>query len=129
MASDKYFESFVTLKRWMENRNAGKNLASYFVDHHYKTVGIYGAGDLGSLLYAELKGSNIKVKYFVDRNSEGLLQVAGVPVIALNDIPKHAHIDVLIVTPIGNFDEICRDLIQIVPELSVISLKDAVYEV
>ncbi len=128
MATDIYFESFVTLKRWMENRNSGKKLDQYFLQHNYKTVGIYGAGDLGNLLLAELKDTKIRVVYFIDRNFEGLAEVAGIPVVGMDEIPKLEHIDALIVTPIGHYDEICRDLIEIAPELPIISIRDAVYE-
>lgn len=128
MAADGYFDSFVTMKRWMENRNDGKSLATYFAEHRYRSVGIYGAGDLGRLLWAELKGSSVRVEFFVDRNAESLGQIDGVPVVAMEEITKCAPVDGLIVTPLGIVDEICGELIAILPELPVISLRDAVYE-
>jgi len=128
MADNEYFASFVTMKRWLENRNEGKSLAKYFTEHGYKRVGLYGAGELGNLLYAELRDTDIEVAYFVDKNSEGLAVVKGKPVISPEEITKHSPIDALIVTPIGNFNEICTDLIRIAPNVAVVSLRDAVYE-
>ena len=65
-------DGFTTLKKWMENRNAGKTFVEYFHEYGYKTIGIYDAGDLGRMLYEEVKDSDITVKFFVDRNAEGI---------------------------------------------------------
>ena len=76
-------DGFVMLKRWMENRNAGKTFADYIHEYGYRTLGIYDAGELGRLLYEEIKDSDITVKYFVDRNAEGLGKIEGIPVACL----------------------------------------------
>jgi lactate dehydrogenase-like 2-hydroxyacid dehydrogenase len=123
-----YYDSFITMKRWMENRNAGKMLDAYFREHGYKTIAIYGAGDLGKLLYEELKNTDIKVLYFIDRNAEGLYQIEDIPVIDLDAVTENKGIDALVVTPLGDYNVICSDLIGIAPEVSILSLKDAVYE-
>jgi phosphoglycerate dehydrogenase-like enzyme len=123
-----YYDSFITMKRWMENRNAGKMLDAYFREHGYETIAIYGAGDLGKLLYEELKHTDIKILYFVDRNAEGLHQIEGIPVIDLDAVAENKSIDVLVVTPLRDYNVICSELIGIAPEVPIISLKDAVYE-
>ena len=122
------WDSFVTLKRWMENRNAGKSFVDYFHDYNYKEIAIYGAGDLGRLLYDEIKTSDIEVKYFVDRNGEGLQELNGIPIVTISQIPEMKDVDAIVVTPIANYDAICHDLVKQMPEIRTISLKDAVYE-
>lgn len=121
-------DCFVTLKRWLENRNEGKSFEQYFKACNYYKVGIYGAGDLGHLLYAELKNSDIQIQYFVDRNAEGLAFVECIPVISIGELKNQQEVDVLVVTPVGNYSSICSVLAEIYPELAVISLKDVVYE-
>lgn len=121
-------DCFITLKRWLENRNAGKNFSMYFKTCGYQSIAIYGAGDLGHLLYAELKGTDIKVSYFVDRNAEGICMIEGVPVVTIEEIKTQQEVDILIITPIGNYNSINQLLINIYPELPTISLKDIVYE-
>ena len=128
MTDDIYYVGFVTMKRWLENRNAGKSLAEYFKEHRYRRVGIYGAGDLGRLLLAELQNSDVEVVFFVDRNAEGLVNINSIPVITLDAISNNKHIDALIVTTMDVFDQICAELIGIAPEIAVISIRDAVYE-
>lgn len=126
--SNQGWDCFITMKKWMENRNAGKMFSQYFHDYGYASIAIYGAGDIGRLLYEELRDSSIDVKYWVDRNGEGLAELDGVKVITLPEINQADKVDALVVTPLGNYEEICRDLVKICPELPTISLREAVYE-
>jgi len=128
MTKGLYFTGFEMMKRWMENRNAGKILAKYFIDHNYKRVAIYGAGDLGKLLYAELRDYEIEIVYFVDINSESLSDINGIPVILFEEINSYDSVDAFIITLLGNFDEICGYLMHVAPEVAAISLGTAVYE-
>lgn len=123
-------ESFFVMKRWMENRNQNKYIADYFNRYGYSKIGIYGAGDVGRLTYLELKDTNVKIVFFVDRNGEGLIDIDSIPVISvMNLIEDHCDkIDALLVTPLGNYGSICRLLSKNIPELPVLSLKDVVNE-
>lgn len=122
-------ECFIVLKKWMENRNAGKDFATYFSTYGYRKIAIYGAGDVGRLLYYELKDSDIRVLYYIDRNAEGLGKVEGIPVITAEEIKNAEAVDGIVVSPVGSYQEICELLTRLVPEIPTISLKDAVYEV
>ena len=93
-----------------------------------KKIAIYGAGDMGRLLYEEIKDSDIEVAYFADRNGEGLHQVDDIPVVPLQEIPQMEDVDGMIITPAGNYDAIYKALVKIVPEMRMIYIKDAVYE-
>ena len=121
-------DGFITMKKWLENRNAGKTFADYFHDYGYKNIAIYGAGDLGRLLYEEIKDSGIKVSYFVDRNGEGILENEGIRVITVDRIKEMPLVDVIVITPVGNYDAISRALVIEAPELPTINLREAVYE-
>lgn len=122
------WDSFITLKRWLENRNAGKTFADYFREYGYRKIAIYGAGDIGKLLYEEVKNSDINVCYFVDRNAEGLRELENIPVIPINNIKHMEEVDAIVITPLGNYDAICKSLAETVPEMRTISLREAVYE-
>ena len=76
----------------------------------------------------EIKGSDIEVKYFVDRNAEGLVTVDGIPVIPLRFVEEMEEVDVLLVSPVVRYDALCSVLIERVPELRILALRDAVYE-
>ena len=122
------FECFTTLKRWLENRNHNKTFLDYFHQCGYQTIAIYGAGDLGNLLYEEVKGSDVHVKYFVDRNAEGMKEIDQIPVITIPEMKNVEDVDVLVITPLGNYDAINQRLTEYMPEMRTISLREAVYE-
>ncbi|MEH2950663.1 hypothetical protein [Sporofaciens sp. JLR.KK001] len=121
-------EGFTMMKRWLENRNAGKTFADFFHQYGYHSIAIYDAGEIGRILYDEIKGLDIEVKYFVDRNAQGMRTLDGIPVVLLRDIKEMAEVDALLVSPIVNCDVLCKVLSKEVPELSVLALRDAVYE-
>lgn len=121
-------DGFAMLKRWMENRNAGKTFVDYFQEYGYKTLGIYDAGELGRLLYEEIKDSDLTVCYFADRNAEGLGTIEGIPVIYPSQIPQMEKVDVLVISPIVDYEAVCQALVEEAPELQTLSLKEAVYE-
>lgn len=116
------------LKKWLENRNAGKSFADYLLEYGYKTIGIYDAGELGKILYDEIGDSDVQVKYFVDRNAEGIGSVDGIPVITLAQIERMEEVDALLVSPIVNYDAVCKILAERVPKLRVMAFRDAVFE-
>ena len=121
-------DGFVMLKRWLENRNAGKTFVDYFHAYGYQTIGICDAGELGRLLYEEIKNSDIAVRYFADRNAEGLQRIDGIPVVPLSKIADMEQVDALLISPIVDYDAICRLLAEKAPGVQTLPLKEAVYE-
>ena len=118
--------------QWLSNKNADKEVGSYFKDNNYKTIAIYGMGSMAELFYNELKKSNpeIKVAYFIDKNSEELYYgLDDISVIGLNEICSQDEVDAIIVTPVYDFDVINEDLIEVGVEADIISLEDVVYEI
>ncbi len=111
--------------QWLMLKNAGRGLEDYFTNNGYRTIAIYGMGELGNRLYEELKGSDkVEVKYAVDKNSgylyEGDLNV----VLPENELEM---VDVVVVTAIFDFDAI-RETLDEKIQCPIVSLEDVVYE-
>ncbi|MEY8480690.1 hypothetical protein AALD74_02400 [Lachnospiraceae bacterium 48-21] len=121
-------EDFALMKRWLENKNAKKSFADYFHQCGYQTIAIHGAGDIGRLLYEEVKESDIQVKYFVDRNGEGIHEIDGIPVITISQIGEMEDVDIVVITFINSYDTMSRRLARYVPEIRTLSIKEAIYE-
>lgn len=121
-------ENFAFMKRWLENKNAKKSFADYFHQCGYQTIAIQGAGDIGRLLYEEVKESDIQVKYFVDRNGEGIHEIDGIPVITISRIGEMEDVDIVVITFINSYDAMSRMLAGYVPEIRTLSIKEAIYE-
>ena len=84
-------------------------------------VSIYGAGQLGKLVYRCFENKPIS---FLDSKS-GLQDICETPVWRMKECTKEelGQCDTVIVTPIWAYDEICRDIKQICPSINVISLE------
>lgn len=80
--------------------------------------------ELGERLYAELKDSEIQVKYIIDKNADTIY--ADIDVVEPENILE--DVDVIVVTAIHYFDEIEMMLGEKV-DYPVISLEDVIYEV
>ncbi|MCM1499966.1 MAG: hypothetical protein NC124_16000 [Clostridium sp.] len=121
---DKFKGYYNMLNQWLVLKQEGKSLEQYFVDNQYKTVAIYGMGEMGNRLYDELKGSNkVKIKYAVDKNANSTYAELEV-LESVDDLPE---VDIIIVTAIFAFDEIEEELSQ-KSSCPVVSLDDVVYE-
>lgn len=121
-------DTVATLKRWLENRNNNLSFVDYFHEYQCSTIAIFDAGEIGRLLYEEIKGSDIKVAFFIDRNAEGIHNIDGIPVIPINKIAKQPEVDIIVVSPVYNYEEVLRLFMEVNKELRSIALKEAVYE-
>ncbi len=112
------------LNQWLFLKQKGKNLHEYFNINNYKTIGIYGMGELGTRLYEELKDSNIVIKYVADKSSS--INMPDVNIIDVKDMTD--DVDVIVVTPIFAMDDI-RIMLEKRLNCPIISLEDIVYEI
>lgn len=87
---------------WLEERDKGKTLDTYFEERNIHQIAIYGMAELGKLLYKELKGTNIKVVYGIDRKPEQ--KNIEIPVVKPSELKE--GIDAIVVTPVYCFAEI-----------------------
>ena len=121
-------DAIFMMKRWLENKNSGKTFVDYLHGYNCKSVIIVDAGEIGRILFGELKGSDIEIVCFLDRNAEGMQFVDNVPVYpfsSINEIPK---VDMIIVSPLYSYDDVNRMLISVDPSIRSMYMKDAVYE-
>lgn len=121
---DKFKGYYNMLNQWMILKKEGKTLASWFVDNGYRTIAIYGMGEMGNRLYDELQGTEIKVLYAVDKN--GSATYSELDVVDLED--ELENVDAMVVTSVFAFDEIKEQLCQKV-DFPIVSLEDIIFEV
>lgn len=126
----RYQTYYNTTNQWLLNKNDGKDVGEYFKENNYKTIAIYGMGTMAELFYEEVKKADVKVAYFIDKNSEELYYgLDDISVIGLSDISSQEKVDAIIVTPIYDFDKIEEDLNDKGAECDIVSLEDVIYEI
>ncbi len=122
----KKFEDYYNiLVPWLELKQQGDGLADYFLKHGYKTIAIYGMGNLGNCLYEELKESEIEMKYAVDKNLSYAWSEELEIIEFGNTLPTA---DVIVVTPVFAFDGIKKELQKYFAG-DIVSLKDVIISV
>ena len=121
--SDKHFEMFLLMNRWLQNEHKEKKIADYLKEKGIHNIIIYGVGDIGKNLYQQLKSEEFEIKYLVDQNKNQTLDGRGIK--GLND--KMDSTDAVIVTAIYYFEELEEEL-KMRFGCPVISLADIVYK-
>lgn len=116
--------------QWLKMKQKGKSLAEYFVKNNYKTIAIYGMHYLGECLVEELKGTDIEIKYAIDRNADNICVEVSDEGESLNIIKpeeKYPEADVIVVTAFYFFDEI-EEMLCSKTDCPILSLEDIIYE-
>lgn len=90
------------LDQWLTGYRAGLRVEHFFQKYKYETIAIYGMGILGRQLRDELKGSDIKILYYMDRAV--ILREMGIKKVSVND--ELPEVDAIVVTATKDFDEI-----------------------
>lgn len=109
--------------QWMQLRKEGKTVAGYLKENGYQSVAIYGMHYLGESLLDELKDSDIKVEYAIDRNAEKIYADIEVK----NPEDSLPEVDVIIVTAFYFIDEI-EDMLSKSVDYPVLSIEDIIYD-
>lgn len=120
---DKFKGYYNMLNQWLVIKQEGKSLEKYFTDNGYKTIAIYGMGEMGNRLYDELKGTSVTVKYAVDKNAASTYSELDV----IDPEDDYEEVDAIVVSAIFAFDEI-EEMLSDKVDFQVVSLEDVVYE-
>ncbi|MEZ3424974.1 MAG: hypothetical protein K1W39_14880 [Lachnospiraceae bacterium] len=122
--TEKFKQYYYMMNEWLRLKQEGKTLEKYFLDNNYKSIAIYGMGEVGNRLYYELKDSNINIEYAIDKNA-GFISDD----LEIKDIDDDlTGVDAIIVTATFAFDEIIKDIEDKV-SFPIISLEDVIYEI
>lgn len=119
---DKFKNYYNVLNQWLINVHEGKKLDSYFTNNNYHKIAIYGMGELGNRTYEELKGTDIQVKYAIDKEAEN--SYSELNVVSLDEAME--EVDAVVVTAIFAYDEIKEEL-ETIFDCQILSLEDVIY--
>lgn len=88
-----------------------------------KSMYIYGGGYLGIQLYHAVERT-VKVISIVDKNGRLMIDVPDVPVMDMDLFKQNYRGQIVIVTPIKYFKDICAELYKIVPKEKILLLHE-----
>ena len=104
-------------------KQSGKSLGEKILQKGYMTIAIYGMGELGKCLYADINPNSIEIKYAID--SGGSHDYETIPVVGIDGVMD--NVDVIIVTAIYDFDDIKEKLENIV-SCPIVSLAELIWD-
>lgn len=119
---DKFKAYYNMLNQWMILKESGKSLEQYFIDKGYKTIAVYGMGEMGNRLIEELQKSSIEIKYGIDK--DGGFTDSNIDIKFLEDDLDEA--DVIVVTPIFAYEDIEKELKNVL-DYPIESLEEVVF--
>ncbi len=119
---DKIVKYYHILNKWLSINQNDKSLVDFFIDNEYKSIAIYGYKELGERLYDDLKGSEVEVKYFIDKQADN--RYAEIDGYTPDEVfPK---VDVVVVTASYYFEEI-EDMLSKKMDCPIVSIDDVIY--
>lgn len=127
--ADRYAAYYSLLNQVLENKKEQVDMSKYFQDHAINKIAIYGRGSLGNLFYDEIKDKNCEIVCFIDKNA-GNIYFDGddkIPVVGINEKDIIQQAEIIVVTPVFDYDEISEDLFNKGIHGDMISLEDVVY--
>ena len=120
---DKYEKYYIAVSRWKTNE-ISRPVYKFLKEAGYRNIAVYGAKELGKLVYEELKDSDISVNYMIDKDAEKY-EINGINIYYPEEILP--RVDAIVVTPFHYYKSIKRNL-QTVVSYPIISLSDILAE-
>lgn len=121
---DKNYVLFLLMNKWMKTKQGGRHIREYLEENNYKSVAVYGMSHVGKCLLEELKDCGVQIKYAVDRN--GAAVNSDIKIYTPEDaLPE---VDVMIVTAVYYYNEICNNLKDKVT-YPIVSLEDILFSI
>lgn len=104
---------YKTMIKWLSKLTSGCRIADWFLKKGIDAIIIYGGGELGRILYEQLKtDSRVNVKAVCDRNTKDLaLSFHGTKIIDPDRLfEEYSQGEIIVVTPIYAFEGISKFL-------------------
>ncbi len=136
LKESKYYAAYMRQKlvydvlyKWMLCDIYNRDIVNEFMKNGISRIAIYGAGDLGSILYNKLKKSEVTVDCFIDKYSKyQYYGVEDIRIVKINELAERAKIDLIVNTVIWADTDVRNDLRQNNVQIPVISLEDIIME-
>lgn len=121
--NNRYTDNYFLLNHWLEAKNNGKSTADFFLENGYRDMAIYGMGELANRLCEELQGTEVHVRYGIDREPCGT--VSRMDRIYTPD-EKLEDVDAVIVTPFYAMESI-RSALKEKVSCPILSIEEVVW--
>lgn len=125
----RYRKYYILENKWLYDEKLNKIHEKWLKDNKIANVAVYGLGTMGELFISEMeKVADVGLSYIVDKDER--LQNMGYndyKVIGIDEMGDMQKVDAVIVTPVYDFDDIKKELEQIVDGTNIVSLEEIIF--
>lgn len=115
---------FLLMDQWVKIKQEGKRLENFFGRNNFKKIAIYGMSNVGKRLIKELKDSEIKIAYGIDKNAENIC--SEIKLVTINE--ELENVDAVVITLVNDFEDV-REILLKKLRCPIIVIEDIVNEV
>lgn len=127
--TERYMSYYQLTSKWLEESFRGHRIADVLIKMGYRNIAVYGKGSLGRLLSEGIRGSDVKITCWIEKDTEEQYEDAdGIKVISIHDIKECQSADAVIVTPVFDYAEIKDELEQNDCDAEILSLEDIIFD-
>ncbi len=127
---NKYRKYYSLTSKWLATDDDFEQVKYKMHQNGCDNICIYGSGILGQLFYNKIKyDKNVRVKAFIESSVPKDSEYEHVPIISILQIGDKKifdNIDAIIVTPIGDFDTIQKNILKYNNKVCILSLADVI---
>lgn len=116
--ANKFLSYFELMDQWLSCKEQNYQFTKYFDENNIKSVAIYGIGKIGNHLKYELEKGGIILSYVIDERENIIYGKEE----HYNLKEKLPMVDVVIVTPVNEYEEIKKKILDNNKMLQVISV-------
>lgn len=120
--SKKHLDLYMLMNSWVELKQNGVYLSSYFEKKGYKRIAIYGMNYVGKTLLKELQNTSIEVVVGIDKSNVNIDSIK-----TIHPDEYKEQVDVIVVTPISFFDDI-YEMMESRAKCPIESIEDIIFE-
>ncbi|WP_341875760.1 GNAT family N-acetyltransferase [Defluviitalea saccharophila] len=123
----RYKQYYHLLNKWIMVKNQNRTVLGYLKNRGIEKVAIYGLGELGKRLYEEISNASEVIQFFIDNNKQEYWN--NIRVIKTDDIKKMEKVDLIIITPIYNYQDIIKEFETYGYNANIVSLEYIINEI
>lgn len=126
---EEFAYSYLTAIQYLYLKSEDKNILNFFIKNNYRNIAVCGINDFSYILANDLKGSNIEIKYFIDKNYlKYKFGINNIPVIDSNSVMNYPKVDIYVITSTYYFNNIMDNLIMLgINAEKIINLNEIVF--
>lgn len=118
-----YTQYLDMMNQWLILKQEGKSIAGYLNRKQYQSIAVYGMSIYGRHVIRELRGTDIEIKYGIDRKV--MKPYEGICV--LQPLCQLPPVDIVICTVLHDLEGIRKALADLI-DSPVVSLEEVVFE-